>query len=105
MKWMTPLWRDPITWSEKMAGTKHRIVVFALVHLMMALFGMFVVYTGAQYVSEGSDPMLSPLTVFIIGSGPVVIWGVLCPVAYLYAIHMLLRALKNENRQNLSLQE
>jgi len=30
MKWITPLWRDPIGWSDWVAKTKLRVLVWTL---------------------------------------------------------------------------
>jgi len=100
MKW-TPLWSDPIGWSEKVAKTKCRVLIWTLIHLCFVLFGLFAVYWLQLKVYEFPDMFRSHaliLVAVLAGAWPILFIAVGFPAMYLYAMHRLLKMLKAQKQ-------
>ncbi len=101
MKW-TPLWSDPVGWSEKLAKTKLRVLIWTLIHVCFVSGGLLMIYLmiywSIRATHEFHDtPFLSLLAV-LAGAGPIVFIGVGLPAMYLYAMHRLLVMLKAQDK-------
>ena len=76
MKLWTPLWSDPIGWSNWFAKTKIHVLLVALAHVGMGLLCLKSV--GERLIF------------------PFVMMGVLFPCCYLCALHQLLNIVKQK---------
>ena len=85
MKWITPLWRDPIGWSEKIAKTKLRVFLGMLTHIAFVGWGLF-------RIQKSNSITESALIIIFI--------GVMFPCIYLYALHRLLRIIQKNEKDN-----
>ena len=102
MKWITPLGSDPVGWSEKVAKTKLRVLIWSLIHLVFVLFGLCASYWFLQKAYEFPDTFrdgraLVLLAVFS-GASPILFIGVAYPTMYLYAMYRLLAMLKEQKQ-------
>ncbi len=43
MKWITPLWSDPIGWSDWVAKTKLRVIIWTLIHIAFVVWGIIMI--------------------------------------------------------------
>jgi hypothetical protein len=87
MKLITPIWSDPIGWSEQVAKTPLRVVSWIIVHIILVVFGLTLIYL---YVRSDLDPGLKLMIILGAGS-PIFFIGVVFPAFYLYAIYRLLK--------------
>jgi hypothetical protein len=94
MKLITPLWSDPVGWAEQVAKTKLRVLIWTLIHVCFVSAGIFSIYWLLQKLP--ADPAGSTLSVYPIltGACPIIFIGVVYPAMYLYAMHRLLRMVK-----------
>lgn len=93
MKWITPIWSDPVGWSEAVAKTPLRIVSWVIIHIIFVTFALMQIY---RLVPSDMDPHLKLLIVFGAAS-PIYFVGVFFPAMYLYAIYRLLRRVNNNS--------
>ena len=102
MKLITPLWSDPVGWSEKVAKTKLRVFIWALIHIAFVLFGLCSIYWLLQkaFGIPGELGDSRPLILLAIagGAAPIVFIGIGYPVMYLYAMHRLLVMLRAQKQ-------
>jgi len=94
MKWTTPIWSDPVGWSEKVAKTRFRIFILLLFHIYCVLMGLLMINKLLQSVQEGQVYRIS--TILEVGAFPIVIGGVFLPALYMYAVYRLLRIIKEK---------
>ena len=90
MKWITPLWRDPIGWSDWIAKTKLRVIIWTLIHIAFIFWGFYTIK---------KDGLMSgaPLIIFI---------GVAYPCMYMCAMYQLLKMAKEtQKKQNKAIVE
>jgi hypothetical protein len=80
MKLITPLWSDPIGWSDWVAKTKLRILIWTLIHIAFVGGGIIMVQKGD----------------IVAGAAPIVFVGVAYPCMYMCAMHQLLKILKQK---------
>ena len=98
---LTTIWSDPVGWSEKVAKTKCRVFIWALIHLCFVSFGLFAIYWLLQKVYELPDEFHSRALIFyavLAGAWPILFIGVGFPAMYLYAMHRLLTMLKAQKQ-------
>ena len=88
---LTPLWRDPVGWAEQVAKTRLRVFTWTFVHLCFVSGGLFSIHWLMQKVPVDSN--LSWIVV-LTGAGPIVFIGVAYPAMYLYAMHRLLKIVR-----------
>lgn len=100
MKWITPLSSDPVGRSEKVAKTKLRVFGVTLLHLVSVLAVLYLVYAEIHDFQELLGPRLGALLAISLGAFLLPLYGVLPTFMYLYAIHRLLRMLKEKDLQN-----
>jgi hypothetical protein len=98
MKWITPLWSDPVGWSEKVAKTKLRVFMWTLIHLCFVSVGFFMIYWSIQAIHEFHNAPSLYLLAVLTGAGPILFIGVGYPAMYLYAMHRLLVMLKAQDK-------
>jgi hypothetical protein len=102
MKWITPLWSNPVGWSEQVAKTKLRVFLWTLIHLCFVSGGFVGFYWSLQVIYKFRDtPSLIPSMTFlalVAGACPIVFIGVVYPAMYLYAMHRLLVMLKAQGK-------
>jgi hypothetical protein len=86
------IWKDPVAWSRGVAGSRARLVLFVIVHLMFAAFGLGVVYYFIGLAEQGlvANSLSRMVIVFVCGL-PMLFIGVGFPALYLYAIYRLLQ--------------
>lgn len=70
---------DPVGWSEGVAKTKWRVVIFILLHIIAMSLGVLSIVLSGSVAA---------------GSGFFGLMGVAFPALYLYAIHRLLRVIR-----------
>jgi uncharacterized BrkB/YihY/UPF0761 family membrane protein len=99
MKW-TPLWSDPVGWSEKVAKTKCRVFIWALIHLCFVSFGLVAIYWLQQKVYEFPDEFRDRASLYAVlaGAWPILFIGVGFPAMYLYAMYRMLTMLKAQKQ-------
>ena len=95
MKWSTPIWSDPIGWSEKVAKTKFRVFIFVLFHIIFVLAGFCGIYLLLQRHEFQFDRTLTILAL-LGGAFPIFVVGIFNPALYLYAMHRLMRIIKEK---------
>ncbi len=100
MKWMNPLWRDPVGWSEKAAKTKLRVLVLTLIHLTSILVGLAFLCIFICSLPGLAVDRFDIVMAMVIGGLPIVCISVTCPAMYLYAMHRLLKLLREKDTQN-----
>ena len=83
MKWITPLWSDPIGWSDWVAKTKLRVFIWTLIHTAFIGWGIIMFQKGD----------------FAAGVAPIVFVGVAYPCMYLCAMHQLLKIAKQKVKE------
>jgi len=94
MKLIAPLWSDPVGWAEGVAKTRLRVCTWIFVHACFVLGGLFGILWLAQKLQKlPADINLSWFPV-LIGGFPIVFIGVIFPAMYLYALHRLLRIVR-----------
>ena len=98
MKWITPIWSDPVGWSEWVAKTKWRVFIWVLIHLCFVLFGLCAFYWLLQKVDGFRDSRELVLLVLLGAAWPILFIGVAVPAMYLYAMHRLLVMLKAQQK-------
>jgi hypothetical protein len=98
MKWITPLWSDPVGWSEWVAKTKCRVFIWVIIHLCFVSFGLFAIYWLIRKVDGFRDSRELVLLALLVGSWPILFIGVVYPAMYLYAMHRLLVMLKAQKK-------
>jgi len=98
MKWITPIWSDPVGWSEWVAKTKWRVFIWVLIHLCFVSFGLFAIYWQLQKVGGFQDSRELILLVLSGAAGPILFIGVAFPAMYLYAMHRLLFMLRAQKK-------
>jgi uncharacterized membrane protein YcjF (UPF0283 family) len=98
MKWITPIWSDPVGWSEKVAKTKFRVCLWTVIHLCFVLFGLFAIYWLLQKVDAFQNSRALILLAVFAGAWPILFIGVGYPAMYLYAMHRLLTKLKTQEQ-------
>lgn len=79
MKWITPLHSDPVGWSDSMAKTRLRIVIYTLLQAACVFGGIVLTY----------ERHLTSLGTYLL-----VYAGITMPMLYLVAMHKLLRLLR-----------
>jgi len=94
---LTPLWSNPVGWSERTAGTRLRLVLCSLSHIVAVVLSFGFIGWLFWFV-EGARPTTDfpglYLCVTFMAAGPVLMTGVGFPIMYLYAIHRLLKIVK-----------
>lgn len=98
MKWITPIWSDPVGWSEWVAKTKLRVFIWVLVHLCFVSFGLFAMYWLLQKVDGFRENRELVLLALSGAAWPFVFIGVGFPAMYLYAMHRLLVMLRAQRK-------
>jgi len=91
MKLITPLWSDPVGWSEQVAKTRLRVLIWTFVHVGFVLGGIFSIYWLLRKLP--TDSHLS-LFAILMGACPIVFIGVGYPAMYLYAMYRLLKIVR-----------
>src|ERR1019366_3128125 len=82
MKWITPIWSDPVGWSEKVAKTKFRVCLWTVIHLCFVLFGLFAIYWLLQKVDAFQNSRALILLAVFAGAWPILFIGVGYPAMY-----------------------
>ncbi len=100
MKWITPIWSDPVGWSEWVAKTKWRVFIWVFIHICFVSFGLFASYWLLQKIDGFQDSRELVLLALLGAAWPILFFGVAFPAMYLYAMHRLLVML--EQRKPLS---
>ncbi len=78
MKWITPLWSDPIGWSEWVAKTKVHVLIWTLIHIAFVAWGLVMIQKFGV----------------MAGAFPIIFIAVAYPCLYLCAMHQLLKIAK-----------
>jgi hypothetical protein len=91
MKLITPLWSDPVGWSEQVAKTRLRVLIWTLIHVGFVSGGIFSIYWLLPMLP--ADSHLSLLAI-LMGAIPIVFIGVAYPAMYLYAMYRLLKIVR-----------
>lgn len=106
MKWITPLWSDPIGWSEWVAKTRLRVFIWTLFHIAIIFLGLVIFKMSNDVLFKMSnDPDLYRgvrylrFLVVIDGGMVIVLCGIVLPVMYLYAMHRLLKKIREEQEK------
>ena len=81
MKWITPLWSNPIGWSEKIAKTELRVLICWMFHIIFVCLVLRKNYELDQTIA------ILPL---------IVIFGLVFPCMYIYAIYRLLKVIREK---------
>ena len=98
MKWMTPIWSDPIGWSEKVAKTKFRVFIFILAHASFTIAGFFMIYSLLQRIHEFHSDCILTILALLGGAFPIFVVGIYLPALYIYAMHRLMRIIKEQEK-------
>jgi hypothetical protein len=98
MKWITPIWSDPVGWSEWIAKTKWRVFIWVLVHLCFVSFGLVAMYWLLQKIDGFQENRELVLVVIVCAASPLVFIGVGFPAMYLYAMYRLLALLRAQKK-------
>jgi len=85
---LTPLFSDPIGWSEQVAKSRNRVKVLTVLHVSFISIGLLLVYW--RICALGLSPVVSLATV-LVGMVPIVFMGIILPAFYLNALHQLLK--------------
>jgi hypothetical protein len=96
MKLIAPLWSDPVGWAEGVAKTRLRVCTWIFVHACFVLGGLFGIHWLARKLPTDLD--LSWFAV-LAGAFPIVFVGVAFPAMYLYAMHRLLKIVREATPQ------
>ena len=91
MKIITPLWSDPVGWSEWIAKSIPQIFIFILIHIGFVFLGFLSIANLLNDSTVGSQ--ISMLEIASRGWSIIFI-GIFYPAMYLYAIHRLLKILR-----------
>ena len=86
MKWITPLWSDPVGWSEKVVKTDLRVFIGMLIQLTAILLGLHKMTPNA-FTTSGA-------------TGIILLFGVIFPCMYLYAMYRLLKIIKEKDQDS-----
>ncbi|MEI9478008.1 MAG: hypothetical protein WCO26_15720 [Deltaproteobacteria bacterium] len=100
MKWITPLWSDPVGWSEWVAKTKLRVFIWTLVHAVFVFGGLFAMHLMLRHFPSSTEDDLSTLVALSAGALPIVLIGIGYPAMYLYAMFRMIKMLKGQESQN-----
>ena len=98
MKLMTPIWSDPIGWSEWIAKTKVRAAVWVLIHLAFILTGLLGILRSANRAS--SVDLEINFSTILAGLFPIILIGFFYPCLYIIAMYKLLKTIKEEREIN-----
>jgi hypothetical protein len=92
MKLITPLWSDPVGWAEQVAKTRLRVFIWTFIHICFVSGGIFGIYWLVQKLPADSN-----LTWYavLMGACPIIFIGVAFPAMYLYAMHRLLKIVRD----------
>jgi len=91
MKLITPLWSDPVGWAEGVAKTRLRVFVWTFVHVLFVSGGLLSIHWLIQTVPAELNLGWVPV---LMGAFPIVFIGVAFPAMYLYAMHRLLKIVR-----------
>ena len=98
MKCITPIWSNPIGWTEWIAKTPLRVTIWLLVHIGFVSAGFLMIYKQVMCLaSTGTDRELVPLAI-MSGAFPIILIGVIFPALYLYAMYRLLKTIRKNNK-------
>ena len=98
MKWITPIWSDPVGWSDWVAKTKWRVFIWVLVHLCFVAFGLFAMYWLLEKIDGFQNSRELVLLALLGAACPILFIGVAFPAMYLYAMHRLLVMLRAQKK-------
>lgn len=73
MKLFTPLWKDPVGWSEQVAKTKLRVFLWILVHISFVAGGLTGIYWLLKKSHGDSD---ATAYLILLGASPIVFIGI-----------------------------
>jgi hypothetical protein len=90
----TPLYSDPIAWSQQVAKSGRRVVVWTVLHVCLISAGCLLVFW--RLCALGLNPMVS-LSTLLMGFVPIVLMGMILPACYLNALHQLLNLLRDQH--------
>jgi hypothetical protein len=103
MKWIKTICSDPIGWSEAAAKTRLRMFILMFFHIAMTFLGLVIFKMSNDILFKMSnDPDLFGdlrylrILVVIGGAMGIVLVGMVFPVMYLYAMHRLLKIIREE---------
>jgi hypothetical protein len=106
MKWITPLWSDPIGWSEAAAKTRLRMFILMSFHIAMTFLGLVIFKMSNDMLFKMSnDPDLFGdvrylrILVVLDGAMGIVLVGMILPAMYLYAMYRLLKIIREEQEK------
>ena len=100
MKWMTPIWSNPIGWSEWMAKTRLRVFIGTLIHTAFIILGILLIHQVDSLYHAMGDDAGTHRFMSLMGALPLVVVGVGYPATYLYAMHRLLKIISESRPQN-----
>ncbi len=93
-------WIDPVSWSEQFAKTKLRVFIWALIHLVWG-FGILISANAMiQRFRDVSSDYVNTSGTIIFGGLFILQLGIIYPIMYLYAMHRLLRMLREKDVQS-----
>jgi hypothetical protein len=106
-KWITPIYRDPVGWSKKLAGSRLRMTLFVFVHILFVSGGLFTIYWFLNLLSkapvkDATDIQTIGLWAILMGAGPIIFIGIFYPALYIYAIYRLLKIIEKKSYQGRS---
>jgi hypothetical protein len=92
---ITPLFSNPVGWSEQVAKTARRVVVYGVVHIALFGLGLWMIHDLLVRAQAIGEYKLLSVGAMMPGGFLLFIGGVMFPAMYLYALHQLLVLLRN----------